>query len=170
MEQTDVLSVSAESCCPTVARPSCTFDPADLSPMSAWRALSDGGYSEVYKATILGATVAVKAATSRKKTSGESLMREIRYLRQLGAHPNIVQPYGAFTEGGKVHLVLEYARHCLRSDRVARQCDPILVMAGVARALVRIHSLGIIHRDLKVRAHPPRRPRPDRNRVHAGLV
>lgn len=128
-----------------------SFDPAELSPFSEWRELSDGGYSEVYKARLLGATVAVKAATTRKKTSGESLLREIGYLRQSGPHPNIVQAYGAFIEGGRPHLILEFARHCLRSDRVARACDPILVMAGVARALVRIHSLGIVHRDLKTR-------------------
>ena len=134
-----------------LAPPACSFDPSELAPMSEWRELSNGGYSEVYKAKLLGMTVAVKAATGRKKTSGESLLREIRYLRLCGSHPNIVQPYGAFVEGGRFHLVLEFARHCLRTDRVARQCDPILVMAGVARALVRIHSLGIIHRDLKSR-------------------
>ena len=127
------------------------FDPSELCPTADWRDLSDGGYSEVYKAKLLGATVAVKAATSRKKTSGESLMREIRYLRLAGAHPNIIQPYGAFLEGGRVHLVLEFARYCLRSDRVARTCDPVIVMAGIARALVRIHSLGIVHRDIKAR-------------------
>ena len=141
-ESRDTASASA---------PSCTFDPSELAPMSEWRELSDGGYSEVYKAKLLGVTVAVKAATGRKKTSGESLLREVRYLRMCGAHPNIVQPYGAFMEGGRFHLVLEYARNCLRTDRVVRSCDPILVMAGVARALVRIHSLGIIHRDLKSR-------------------
>jgi len=135
----------------TSVAPICTFDPSELSPTSEWRELSDGGYSEVYKAKLLGMTVAVKAATGRKKTSGESLLREIRYLRFCGAHPNIVQAYGAFMEAGRYHLVLEYTRHCLRQDRVARQCDPILVMAGVARALVRIHTLGIVHRDLKSR-------------------
>ncbi|KAL1525549.1 hypothetical protein AB1Y20_020404 [Prymnesium parvum] len=128
-----------------------SFDPLELSAASEWRELSDGGYSEVYKAHLLGAVVAVKQATSRKKTSGEALLREIRYLRQIGPHPNVVQPYGAFVEHGKLHLVLHFTRHCLRSDRVARQCDPIKVIAGVARALVRIHSFGIVHRDLKAR-------------------
>lgn len=131
------------------------FDVRELSPASEWRQLSDGGYSEVYKAQLLGVTVAVKQATSRKKTSGEALMREVRYLRLAGAHPNIVTPFGAFEEGGRLHLVLEYARHCLRNDRVARQIDPILVFAGIARALVRLHGLGIVHRDLKV--SPPDR-------------
>ena len=128
-----------------------SFDVRELSPSADWRQLSDGGYSEVYKAQLLGLTVAVKQATSRKKTSGEALLREIRYLRLAGAHPNIVTPFGAFEENGRLHLVLEYARHCLRNDRVARQVDPILVLAGVSRALVRLHGLGIVHRDLKVR-------------------
>mmetsp|Transcript_11572 Transcript_11572/g.33444 ORF Transcript_11572/g.33444 Transcript_11572/m.33444 type:complete len:348 (-) Transcript_11572:1319-2362(-) len=128
-----------------------SFDVRDLSPAAEWRQLSDGGYSEVYKARLLGVTVAVKQATSRKKTSGEALMREVRYLRLAGAHPNIVTAFGAFAEGGRLHLVLEYARHCLRNDRVARQIDPILTLAGVLRALVRLHSLGIVHRDLKAR-------------------
>lgn len=138
-----------------------SFDVRELSSSSDWRQLSDGGYSEVYKAQLLGLTVAVKQATSRKKTSGEALLREIRYIRLAGAHPNIVTPYGAFEEGGRLHLVLEYARHCLRNDRVARQIDPVLVLAGVARALVRLHGLGIVHRDLKVsaaRARTSRQP------------
>lgn len=132
-----------------------SFDPSELSPIGDWRQISEGGYSEVYKAWLLGATVAVKQASSRKKTSGEALLREIRYLKLVGPHPNIIQPYGAFSERGRLHLVMEYARHSLRSDRVARSADPLLVLAGVARALVRLHGLGIIHRDLKARASPP---------------
>jgi len=33
-----------------------SFDPSELSATSDWRQLSDGGYSEVYKAHLLGAT------------------------------------------------------------------------------------------------------------------
>ena len=134
-----------------VARAADPFDPSELSPFSEWREISDGGYSEVYKARLLGATVAVKQATSRKKTSGEALLREIRYLRMAGPHPNLVQAYGAFVEAGRLNLVMEFARHSLRQDRVARSADPVLVLAGVARALVRLHSLSIVHRDLKAR-------------------
>merc|ERR1740117_1384169 len=46
---------------------------------------------------------------------------------------------------------MEFTRHCLRSDRVASQCDAVKVFAGVARALVRLHSIDIVHRDLKAR-------------------
>ena len=126
------------------------FDPSHLSPMSRWTSLSDGGYSEVYKAKLLGTSVAVKQATSRKKTSGDALLREIKYLRLAGPHPNIVTVYGAFSERGKLHLVLEYASS-LRADRVARACEPLVVVSGIARALVRLHGNGIIHRDLKAR-------------------
>ena len=127
-----------------------SFDPSHLSPSSSWRDLSDGGYSEVYRAKLLGAVVAVKQATSRKKTSGDALLREIKYLRLAGSHPNIVTAYGAFSERGKLHLVLEYAVS-LRADRVARACDPVLIVSGIARGLVRLHGLGIVHRDLKAR-------------------
>ena len=137
-----------------------SFDPCELSHKDDWRQISEGGYSEVYKAWLLGATVAVKQASARKKTSGEALLREIRYLKLAGPHPNIIQPYGAFSERGKLNLVMEYARHSLRSDRVARSADPLVVLAGVARALVRLHGLGIIHRDLKAPPRPCPRPCP----------
>jgi serine/threonine protein kinase len=130
--------------------PSSSFDPAHLADFSEWREVSDGGYSEVYKARMLGTVVAVKKATSRKKTSGDALLREIRYLELAGPHPNIVIAYGAFRERSRLHLVLEFAP-CLRNDRVARACDPVLVVSGVARALIRLHGLGILHRDLKAR-------------------
>ena len=137
-----------------------SFDPCELSHKDDWRQISEGGYSEVYKAWLLGATVAVKQASARKKTSGEALLREIRYLKLAGPHPNIIQPYGAFSERGKLNLVMEYARHSLRSDRVARSAEPLVVLAGVARALVRLHGLGIIHRDLKAPPLPLPPPSP----------
>lgn len=137
-----------------------SFDPCELSHKDDWRQISEGGYSEVYKAWLLGATVAVKQASARKKTSGEALLREIRYLKLAGPHPNIIQPYGAFSERGKLNLVMEYARHSLRSDRVARSAEPLVVLAGVARALVRLHGLGIIHRDLKAPPLPLPPPPP----------
>jgi len=54
-------------------------------------------------------------ATTRKKTSGEALLREIRYMQMAGPHPNIVVVLGAFVEHSRLHLVMEYARYCLRS-------------------------------------------------------
>ena len=115
-----------------------TFDASELSHASEWKAISDGGYSEVYQANLLGAVVAVKVATARKQTSGESLMREIRYLHQVGPHPNIVQVFGAFTEDSRLHLVLELARHCLRSP----DSEAPSVRAPERAPRRRVHPLG----------------------------
>jgi serine/threonine protein kinase len=68
-------------------------------------------YANVYAARMLGARVAVKESSSKKLTSSPSLYREIRYLRQAGPHPNIIQLYGAFREEEKVCLVIELHKH-----------------------------------------------------------
>ena len=75
---------------------------------------------QVYKARLLGVTVAVKQATSRKKTSGEALMREVRYLRLAGAHPNIVTAFGAFAEAEPtVHTLLRHTGPPTRQRRAS---------------------------------------------------
>lgn len=63
---------------------------------------------------MLGAKVALKQASSKKMTSAPSLYREIRYLRQCGPHPNIIQLFGAFIELDKVCLVMEIVNHVRR--------------------------------------------------------
>ena len=93
-----------EAAAPLDAALANSFDPTELSPSDTWTEIGDGGYSEVYKASLLGTPVAVKQATSRKKSSGEALLREMRFLRMIGPHPNIVLPYGSFVDNGQVHL------------------------------------------------------------------
>ena len=68
-------------------------------------------YSNVFEAQMLGARVALKETSTKKDTSTPSLFREIRYLRQCGPHPNIVQLFGAFKEAGRVCLVMELAKY-----------------------------------------------------------
>ena len=82
---------------------------------------------------------------------GRSLLREIRYLRQCGPHPNIVQLYGSFREAGRICLVMEHAKYVLRMAKVVRSVNLVGVLSGVARAMVRLHACGIIHRDIKSR-------------------
>ena len=53
-----------------------------------------------------------------------------------------------------LHLSLpspEYMQHTLRDRRVVNKVDLVSVLADVARALVRCHSTGHIHRDVKAR-------------------
>jgi hypothetical protein len=68
-------------------------------------------YAKVYEARMLGIKVALKETTSKKETSKPALFREIRYLRQAGPHPNIVQIFGAFTERNRVCLVMAVAKY-----------------------------------------------------------
>ena len=66
-------------------------------------------------------------------------------------HPNIVQVYGAYQEDGKLFMVMEYMSNSLRNKRVVNRVDIVRVLADVARALVRLHAAGHVHRDVKAR-------------------
>ena len=103
-----------------------TFEPRDIEPQENWKELSDGGYAVVYQARWLGIKVAIKQTSSKKLTSSPSLYREIRYLRQAGPHPNIIQLYGAFKEGKRVCLLLELHKHTLRDVKVVRNEEGVM--------------------------------------------
>lgn len=128
-----------------------TFDPAELSPTSTWSEIGDGGYSTVFSADWLGTTVAIKRTADKKPTAKLALLRELRLLRLAGPHPNLVQVLGVFEESNRLHCVLEYVPHTLRSTEIILAVDPVTVVLDVARALVHIHRLGIVHRDIKAR-------------------
>ena len=59
-----------------------------------------------------------------------------RQCRNTAAHP---------------HTPPEYLQHTLRDRRVVNKVDLVSILADVARALVRCHSRGHIHRDVKAR-------------------
>jgi len=51
--------------------------------------------------------------------------------------------------------------HSLRSKAVVNKVDIVRVLADVARALVRLHAAGHIHRDVKAGCtHSPLTPKP----------
>ena len=63
----------------------------------------------------MGSAIACQADTKKRASAGAALLREARYLRQIGPHPNIVRPFGAFIEDGQTHLVMEYAKYTMRA-------------------------------------------------------
>jgi serine/threonine-protein kinase 24/25/MST4 len=71
--------------------------------------------------------------------------------RSNNPHPNVVQIFGAFQTRSKLCVVMEYVPRSLRDRRVVNRVDIVTVLADVARALVRLHSTGVIHRDVKAR-------------------
>jgi serine/threonine-protein kinase 24/25/MST4 len=48
-------------------------------------------------------------------------------------------------------MVMEFIPHSLRSKRVVNETNRVKVLADVARALVRVHAMGHVHRDVKAR-------------------
>jgi len=72
------------------------------------------------------------------------------YLRRF-PHPNIVTVFGGYEEDGKLYMVMEYMAHSLRSRSVVNRVDVVRVLSDVARALVRLHAAGHVHRDVKAR-------------------
>eukprot|EP00658_Telonema_sp_P-2_P025279 TRINITY_DN20180_c0_g1_i2.p1 TRINITY_DN20180_c0_g1~~TRINITY_DN20180_c0_g1_i2.p1 ORF type:complete len:359 (+),score=85.27 TRINITY_DN20180_c0_g1_i2:151-1227(+) len=128
-----------------------TFNPCELTPTETWLEIGDGGYSTVFSADWLGTSVAIKRTADKKQTARLALLRELRLLRLAGPHPNLVKVMGVFEEEHRLHCVLEYVPHTLRSTELILVVDLVSVLSDVARALVHIHQLGIVHRDIKAR-------------------
>jgi hypothetical protein len=126
------------------------FDPDELTPRSLWDKIGDGSFGKVYRAHLLGTPVAVKVIQNLKPDRVAGLKRDIFYLSRM-THPNVVPIYGAFIEEGMLHMVMEFVPNSLRNKRVVNQVNVVRVLQDVARALVRMHAQGHIHRDVKAR-------------------
>lgn len=88
--------------------------------------------------------------SSLKPDRVAGLKRDMYYLRRF-PHPNIVAVFGAYEEDGKLFMVMEYVSNSLRSRSVVNRVDVVRVLSDVARALVRLHAAGHVHRDVKAR-------------------
>ena len=126
------------------------FDADELTPRSVWEKIGDGSFGKVYRAHLLGTAVAVKVIQNLKPDRVAGLKRDIFYLSRM-THPNVVPIYGAFIEEGMLHMVMEFVPNSLRNKRVVNQVNVVRVLQDVARALVRMHAQGHIHRDVKAR-------------------
>lgn len=121
--------------------------------------LGKGAFATVHRARYLetGDVTAVKVVPveSLCPDDWKYLQTELDVAR-LAKHPNVVMALDLFQSRQFVHIVLELvpggtlrdfvARHGPLSEKIAR---PIL--ADVLRAVLYIHELGFVHRDLKVR-------------------
>ncbi len=117
-----------------------------------------GGMSEVYRAkdTVLGRTVALKiltnAACSDEQTKARFLL-EARLSSGI-THDNIVVTYDYGEDEGRPFMVMEFLvgqslRQAISSGAVPDLRDRAKIALQVARALEHIHSLGVLHRDVK---------------------
>lgn len=112
--------------------------------------------AEVYEATdgVLGRRVAVKVFRDETDitTSRARQQLEIQALARL-QHPNIVAVFDAGTDSGVSFVVMQLIDGVTLAERTRGAALPAAETArvggAVADALVCVHSLGMVHRDIK---------------------
>ena len=120
------------------------------------RPLGRGGMAEVYEATdgVLGRRVAVKVFRGETDiaTSQARQQLEIQALARL-EHPNIVAVFDAGTDAGVSFVVMQLIEGVTLAERIRGSALPpaetARVGTAVAAALVHVHSVGMVHRDIK---------------------
>lgn len=120
------------------------------------RLLAKGGMAEVYLAeqTSLGRKVAIKVLDQKSSDDDfvERFLKEARLVATLN-HPGIItiHDFGILPDK-RLYLSMEYLEGGDLDTRLAAgisETEALRVLKELARALVYVHSKGIIHRDIK---------------------
>ncbi|TYH90367.1 hypothetical protein ES332_A13G043600v1 [Gossypium tomentosum] len=102
--------------------------------------------------------VAVKVIPKSKMTTAiavEDVRREVKILRALTGHNNLVKFYDAFEDHDNVYIVMEFCEGGELLDRIlARggkysEDDAKTVMVQILNVVAFCHLQGVVHRDLK---------------------
>lgn len=110
------------------------------------------------KGDLKGQEVAVKIISKAQMTTIiaiEDVRREVRILRSLTGHKNLVQFYDAYEDADKIYIVMELCQGGELLDRILSRGgkyseeDAKLIMAQILSAVSYFHLQGIVHRDLK---------------------
>jgi serine/threonine-protein kinase len=131
--------------------------PEDLLPSLKLKCIvGQGGMSRVYQADGQLGPVAVKILHPRLRRIGnelEAFQREAELLISL-KHENIVRGYGLFEHDGLTFFLMEL----VDGKSIQQQLDQgtrfsedaaLSVILQVAKALAYLHTLGLVHRDVK---------------------
>ncbi|XVE49163.1 hypothetical protein DITRI_Ditri01bG0060200 [Diplodiscus trichospermus] len=110
------------------------------------------------KGEFKGRQVAVKVIPKSKMTTAiavEDVRREVKILRALTGHNNLVKFYDAFEDHDNVYIVMELCEGGELLDRIlARggkysEDDAKAVMVQILNVVAFCHLQGVVHRDLK---------------------
>ncbi|RDY14836.1 CDPK-related kinase 5, partial [Mucuna pruriens] len=96
------------------------------------------------KGELKGQQVAVKVIPKAKMTTAiaiEDVRREVKILRALNGHSNLVQFYDAFEDQDNVYIVMEGGKYS--------EDDAKAVMVQILNVVAFCHLQGVVHRDLK---------------------
>ncbi|XP_069620206.1 serine/threonine-protein kinase 10 [Ranitomeya imitator] len=131
----------------------------DLDPNTVWDIvgeLGDGAFGKVYKAKNkeTGILAAAKVIDTKSEEELEDYMVEIEILATCN-HPNIVKLLGAYYYENKLWIMIEFCQGgavdavMLELDRGLTEAQIQAICRQMLEALAYLHSMKIIHRDLK---------------------
>ncbi|KAI7739319.1 hypothetical protein M8C21_029386 [Ambrosia artemisiifolia] len=110
------------------------------------------------KGSMKGHEVAVKVIPKSKMTTViaiEDARREVKILKALTGHDNLVQFYDAYEDEDNVYIVMELCKGGELLDRILARGgkyseeDAKAVMVQILRITAYCHLQGVVHRDLK---------------------
>uniref|UniRef100_A0A5B7B166 non-specific serine/threonine protein kinase n=1 Tax=Davidia involucrata TaxID=16924 RepID=A0A5B7B166_DAVIN len=110
------------------------------------------------KGSMKGQDVAVKVIPKSKITTAiaiEDVRREVKILRALTGHKNLVQFYDAYEDDDNVYIVMELCKGGELLDRILSRGgkyseeDAKAVMVQILSVASYCHLQGVVHRDLK---------------------
>ena len=119
--------------------------------------LGTGATSRVYLATRgdAGPRLVVKVMKSGGAAAARSqyFLLEMQVLQKM-SHPNVVPMSGAGEAQGVLYFTMPFLEGDTLRQRLAREGafpmgDAVRVARDIANALVHVHSLGVVHRDVK---------------------
>lgn len=123
--------------------------------------LGKGATAVVWTGEVDGEVVAVKQIQLKMYKEGlqhaqKVVQREFNIVRSID-HPNIIKYLGMFynKSDGEVNLVMEYVEGVNITDLVLyagklNEIQTSLIVRNICKGLAHLHSIGVIHRDIKV--------------------
>lgn len=110
------------------------------------------------KGELKGQPVAVKIISKAKMTTAisiEDVRREVKILKALSGHQNLVKFYDAFEDANNVYIVMELCEGGELLDRILsrggryREEDAKTIVVQILSVVAFCHLQGVVHRDLK---------------------